>query len=336
MLQGIHDKDLEFRRVDQNLLEVKNLKKYFPVTKGIGFFRHTGEVKALDGVSLNIKEGETLGVVGESGCGKTTLGRVILRLQSATSGEVWFRGKNVHSLPTKELLRLRAEMQIIFQDPYSSLNPRMKVGEIIGEALSVHHRLHRWEKKARVIELLESVGLSSEHIGRYPHEFSGGQRQRIGLARALAVEPKLIICDEPVSALDVSIQAQVLNLFQDLKFKFHLTYLFISHDLAVVHHISDNIAVMYLGKIVELANRDNIYKNALHPYTQALLSAIPIADPHSHMQYKSLKGELPSPFSVLTGCRFHNRCEKAMEICQKEEPILNEYEKNHWIACHLY
>jgi len=336
MLQGMHNNNPGYDGTHQHLLEVKNLRNYFPVTKGIGFFRQTGEVRAVDGVSLNIKEGETLGLVGESGCGKSTLGRVILRLQTATSGEVWFRGKSVHALPTKDLLRLRAEMQIIFQDPYSSLNPRMTVGQIIGEALSVHHKLRRSETKAHIIELLESVGLSSEHVSRYPHEFSGGQRQRIGLARALAVQPKLIVCDEPVSALDVSIQAQVLNIFQDLKRRFRLTYLFISHDLAVVQHISDNVAVMYLGKIVEFANRDTIYEKALHPYTQALLSAIPIPDPHSRMEYKLLKGELPSPFYVLPGCRFHNRCERAMGICQEEEPTLKQYEEGHSVACHLY
>jgi len=320
---------------DQPLLEVKNLVKHFPQKAGF-FSQRSGTVVAVDGINFTLQARETLGLVGESGCGKSTTGRIILSLLRPTSGEVLFRGRNVHSLGKKELRRLRKEIQIIFQDPYASLNPRMTVGQILGEALKIHHNLSGDAARERMRELLEAVGMSGEHISRYPHEFSGGQRQRIGVARALAVQPKLIICDEPVSALDVSVQAQVLNLLQDLKREFNLTYLFIAHDLAVVRHISDRIAVMYVGKIVEMADRDSIYERALHPYTQALLQAIPIPDPHLRREYKQLEGELPSPLNLPSGCRFHTRCDRAMEICRKEEPLFLDIESGHSVSCHLY
>jgi oligopeptide transport system ATP-binding protein len=317
------------------LLEVKSLVKHFPQKAGF-LSRRSGIVRAVDGVNFTLDSGETLGLVGESGCGKTTTGRIILSLLRPTSGEVIFQGRNVHSLRKEELRRLRKEMQIIFQDPYASLNPRMTVGQILGEALSIHHRLAGKAAKERMKELLEAVGMSGEHIPRFPHEFSGGQRQRIGVARALAVQPKLIICDEPVSALDVSVQAQVLNLLQDLKRQFQLTYLFIAHDLAVVRHISDRIAVMYVGKIVEMADKDRIYEDALHPYTRALLQAIPIPDPHLRRDYQQLEGELPSPLNLPPGCRFNTRCDRVMEVCRKEEPPFLELGRGHFAACHLY
>ena len=320
---------------DLPLLEVKNLVKHFPQKAGF-FSRRSGKVVAVDGISFSLGARETLGLVGESGCGKSTTGRVILSLLQPTSGEVLFQGRNVHSLKREELRRLRKDIQIIFQDPYASLNPRMTVGQILGEALRIHHRLSGAPARERMRELLDAVGLSGEHIPRFPHEFSGGQRQRIGVARALAVQPKLIICDEPVSALDVSVQAQVLNLLQDLKRDFDLTYLFIAHDLAVVRHISDRIAVMYVGKIVEMADRDAIYENPLHPYTQALLQAIPIPDPHLRREYRQLEGELPSPLNLPPGCRFHTRCDRGMEICRKEEPPFRNLGDGHFAACHLY
>ena len=316
------------------LLEVKNLVKHFPQKAGF-LSRRSGIVRAVDGVSFSLDAGETLGLVGESGCGKTTTGRLILSLLRPTSGEVVFQDRNVHSLGQEELRRLRKEMQIIFQDPYGSLNPRMTVGRILAEALAIHQHLRGNAARERMKELLEAVGMSGEHIPRFPHEFSGGQRQRIGVARALAVQPKLIICDEPVSALDVSVQAQVLNLLQDLKRQFQLTYLFIAHDLAVVRHISDRIAVMYVGKIVEMADRDTIYENPLHPYTRALLQAIPIPDPHLRREYKELEGELPSPLNLPPGCRFHTRCDQAMDICRIKEPAFVEAGKGHQVACHL-
>jgi oligopeptide transport system ATP-binding protein len=318
------------------LLLVRNLVKHFPVRKTAFFDRGRRlAVRAVDGVTFTIHRGETLGLVGESGCGKSTIGRVILRLQPATSGEVLFEGKDVHKLPPPDMRRLRREMQIIFQDPYASLNPRMTVGGIIGEALALHHGLKGKAARERIVGLLRAVGLADEHVGRHPHEFSGGQRQRIGVARALAVEPKLIVCDEPVSALDVSVQAQVLNLLQDLKRDFHLTYLFISHDLAVIQHVSERVAVMYLGKIVEMAPRDEIYSNPLHPYTHALLRSIPIPDPHVPFDYHVIKGDLPSPLNLPPGCRFHGRCDQAIPVCRQEEPPFREIRKDHWLACHL-
>ena len=316
------------------LLDVKNLKKYFPIKGGI-LGRTVGNVKAVDGVNFFIREGETLGLVGESGCGKSTTGRVILRLLEATDGEVVFKDKDVLSLGKQEMRALRREMQIIFQDPYASLNPRMTVGNIIGESMEIHGLASGKEKEKKVVELLETVGLSEDHMRRYPHEFSGGQRQRIGIARALAVDPSLIICDEPVSALDVSIQAQVINLMQDLQKEFGLTYLFIAHDLSVVKHISDRVAVMYLGKIVELAEKDELYKNPKHPYTQALLSAIPVADPKVNKERIILEGDVPSPVNPPSGCRFHTRCKYAMDICKVEDPEFKDTADEHFVACHL-
>lgn len=317
------------------LLEVKNLVKHFPITQGIIFSKKVEAVQAVDDVSFTVNKGETLGLVGESGCGKSTTGRVILRLIEATSGEVRFEGRNILTLNAKEMRELRKDMQIIFQDPYASLNPRMTVGDIIAEPLKIHGLAKGKERQKRVQELLEVVGLASYHARRYPHEFSGGQRQRIGIARALAVRPKLIICDEPVSALDVSIQAQVINLLQDLQKEFGLTYLFIAHDLSVVKHISDRVAVMYLGKIVELADKYELFDNAQHPYTQALLSAIPVPDPHYKRERIILQGDVPSPINPPSGCRFHTRCPKVMDICKVQVPESVEVSPNHWVACHL-
>lgn len=317
------------------LLEVKNLVKHFPITKGLILSKQVGAVQAVDGVSFTINRGETLGLVGESGCGKSTTGRLILRLIEATSGEVWFEGRNVLKLGKDEMRELRREMQIIFQDPYASLNPRMTVGDIIGEPMQVHGITQRREKDKRVQELLEVVGLASYHARRYPHEFSGGQRQRIGVARALAVNPKIIVCDEPVSALDVSIQAQVVNLLQDLQQEYGLTYLFIAHDLSVVKHISDRVAVMYLGKIVELTSKQSLYDNPLHPYTKALLSAIPIADPTLIRKRTILEGDVPSPINPPSGCRFHTRCPVATHVCKEKEPEFTDIGGGHLAACHL-
>ena len=318
----------------KNLLTVNELKKYFPIRSGI-FSKIKGYVHAVDGVSFQLNSGETLGLVGESGCGKSTLARVILGLLPPTDGEVIFRGKNIFDLDRKALQKLRKEVQIIFQDPYSSLNPRLTVETIVGEALSFHKIVKGAEKRDRVVYLLERVGLRPEHLKRYPHEFSGGQRQRIGIARALALNPRLIICDEPVSALDVSIQAQVINLLLELQDEFQLSYLMIAHDLRVVEYISDQVAVMYLGKIVEIASSQSLYKNPMHPYTEALLSAIPNPDPLKKKHRILLPGDIPSPINPPGGCRFHTRCRYRFSPCNKIEPKLKEISKNHWVACHL-
>ena len=316
------------------LVEIRDLVKHFPLTGGV-LLREVARVHAVDGVSLSIQPGETLGLVGESGCGKSTLGRAILRLEEPTSGEVLFEGEDVLAFDPERMRQMREKMQIIFQDPFSSLNPRKSVAHIVGEPLLVHGVKSRAEREERVQQLLEVVGLRREHMRRYPHQFSGGQRQRIGVARALALNPKLIICDEAVSALDVSIQAQVINLLQDLQDEFNLTYLFISHDLSVVEHISDRVAVMYLGKVVELADKEALYANPAHPYTQALLGAAPIPDPHLEMKHTILKGDVPSPINPPSGCRFHTRCPYTEQVCIDHEPELKEYGKGHTAACHF-
>jgi len=318
-----------------DLVQIRDLQMHFPVTKGIILQRQVGAIKAVDGVSFNIKKGETLGLVGESGCGKSTTGRAILQLYRPTGGSVIFHGTDLTKLKGEDMRRMRRKVQMIFQDPYASLNPRMTVGDIIGEPIKVHGLRQGKEVRVRVQELLQLVGLNPYFINRYPHEFSGGQRQRIGVARALAVEPEFVVCDEPVSALDVSIQAQIINLLEDLQDRLGLTYLFIAHGLAVVKHISDRVAVMYLGKIVELAEGRELYSLPMHPYTQALLSAVPIPDPKVEKRRKRiiLEGDVPSPLNPPSGCHFHTRCPIAIEKCKVEEPPFMDYGNGHFAAC---
>jgi len=316
------------------LIEVKGLQKSFTIKKG--WFGVTKHLKAVDGITFAIRKGETFSLVGESGCGKSTTGRLITRLLKPNGGEVWFNGHNISDYTDNQMRPLRKDMQMVFQDPYASLNPRMKVKDLVAEPLLIHTKLGTKERDKLAHELLETVGLSSYHAERYAHEFSGGQRQRIGIARALSVRPSLIVADEPVSALDVSIQSQVLNLLQDLQEEYGLTYLFISHDLSVVEHISDRIGVMYLGTLVETADKDVLYDRPLHPYTQALLSSVPVPDPSLKKERIILKGDLPSPVDPPTGCRFHTRCPSCMEICKVKEPVFKEAEPGHQVACHLY
>lgn len=328
-------KTLEIKSANGNaeaLLRIENLKKYFPVRGGL-MRKVIAWVQAVDDVTFNIREGETVGLVGESGCGKTTVGRTMLRLIEPTGGTVIFKEQNVFELKSRDLKDLRRDMQIIFQDPYASLDPRMPVGESIGEGLKIHKIGSSKERWQVVMNTLNKVGLQDFHARRYPHEFSGGQRQRIGIARALALRPKFIVCDEPVSALDVSIQSQVLNILRDLQSEFGLTYLFIAHNLSVVEHISNRVAVMYLGKVVEMSPRDELYSNPLHPYTQALMSAIPVPDPTLKRERIILKGDVPSPLNPPTGCRFHPRCPVVMDHCKVEEPAYIEISKDHWVAC---
>lgn len=321
---------------EENILEVNGLKKYFPI-KG-GFFNSVvGQVKALDGISFHIKRGTTMGLVGESGCGKTTAGRTILRLNGGkTAGEVLFNGKEVYDIPKNELNDLRVKMQIIFQDPFSSLSPRLPVGEIIGEAVREHNLVPRGEYHDYIDQIMDNCGLQPFHKDRYPHEFSGGQRQRICIARALALNPEFVVCDEPVSALDVSVQAQIINLLEDLQEKYKLSYLFISHDLSVVEHISDTVGVMYLGNIVEFGTTEELFANPLHPYTKALFSAIPIPDPDAKMKRIILEGSIPSPANPPAGCKFHTRCAQCMEKCKTQAPERKDMGNGHYVCCHLY
>jgi oligopeptide transport system ATP-binding protein len=317
------------------LVKVEGLKMYFPITQGIVIQRHIGDIKAVDGIDFFIRRGETLGLVGESGCGKSTTGRAVLQLYRPTAGHVWFEGQDLTKMKGEKLRQMRRKMQMIFQDPYASLNPRMTVGNIIGEPLEVHNILHGKALKERVQELLQVVGLNPYFINRYPHEFSGGQRQRIGIARALAVQPSFIVCDEPISALDVSIQAQIINLLEELQDKFGLTYLFIAHDLSVVRHISNRVAVMYLGKLMEMTTSLELYKNPLHPYTKALLSAVPIPDPVVEEKRKRiiLEGDVPSPANPPKGCNFVTRCPMRMDICKEQEPEFRDVGGEHFVAC---
>jgi oligopeptide transport system ATP-binding protein len=325
-------------RRDETLLEVRNLVMHFPLTQGIIFQRRVGAVQAVDGISFTVRRGETLGLVGESGCGKSTTGRAILQLYKPTAGEVLFNGIDLTTLSAGDMRRQRKYLQMIFQDPYASLNPRMTVGSIIAEPMQIHNLVPKAERLQRVQELLETVGLNPYFANRYPHEFSGGQRQRIGIARALAANPQFIVADEPVSALDVSIQAQIINLLEDLQDRFDLTFLFIAHDLSVVRHISDRVAVMYLGKIVELADRDELYREPLHPYTKALLSAVPIPDPKVEKKRERiiLTGDVPSPINPPSGCHFHTRCPYVMDICKRVEPRFADASNRHYVACHLF
>ncbi|RDI37175.1 ABC transporter ATP-binding protein [Falsibacillus pallidus] len=319
----------------ESLIEIQDLKKHFPLTGGV-FGKTVGHVKAVDGVSFSVRKGETLGIVGESGCGKSTTGRMLLRLIEPSEGSIKFEGKDITNLSKKDMRALRRDMQMVFQDPFASLNPRHTVEKILEEPLIVHGIGNAAERKQKVKEMLEVVGLSSYYAKRYPHQFSGGQRQRIGIARALMTRPKLIIADEPVSALDVSIQSQVLNLLEDLQKEFDLTYIFIAHDLGVVRHISDRVGVMYLGRMAELSDSDKLYEKPLHPYTQALLSAVPIPDPDFKRETILLQGDIPSPSNPPKGCAFHTRCPHSMEVCKSITPVFQEAEPGHYVACHLY
>ena len=330
----MEDKNLK-NQITDDILEVRNLKKYFPIKSNV-FSRQKGVVKAVDDISFKIKRGTTMGLVGESGCGKSTAGRTILRLIEKTEGEVLFNGQDIYQMSKKQMRDMRTKMQIIFQDPYSSLSPRLPVGEIIGEAVKEHNIVSKEEYEDYLDDIMAACGLQPYHKDRYPHEFSGGQRQRICIARALAVNPEFIVCDEPVSALDVSIQAQIINLLSDLQKSRNLTYLFISHDLSVVEHISDTVGVMYLGSLVEYGKKEDIFRNPAHPYTKALLSAVPIPDPDVKMNRIILEGSIPSPANPPSGCKFHTRCNKCMEICKTEVPQMREIEDGHFVQCHLY
>ena len=330
------DKNNTAKNQDANtILTVKNLKKYYPLSN-IEFGRQKKFVKAVDDVSFAIQKGTTMGLVGESGCGKTTVGRTILRLHEVTSGQVFFDGKDLAKVSSRQLRLLRPQIQMIFQDPYSSLSPRLPVGEIIGEAVKEHKIVPKSEYRSYIHKVMSDCGLQSHHYYRYPHEFSGGQRQRISIARAVALQPKFIICDEPLSALDVSIQAQIINLMKDLQDQYGYTYLFISHDLSVVEYISDTIGVMYLGKLVEVASKKQLFENPMHPYSEALLSAVPVANPDIKMNRIILKGDIPSPVNPPSGCSFRTRCPKVMPVCAEKEPLLKDYGEGHCLACHLY
>lgn len=320
---------------NDDILIVKNLKKYYPISK-MSLSKNKAYVKAVDDISFSIKRGTTMGLVGESGCGKTTVGRTILRLHEVTDGQVIFDGKDLGKVSSSELRKMRPEMQMIFQDPYSSLSPRLPVGEIIGEAVKEHNIVPKAQYRSYILKVMRDCGLQPQYYYRYPHEFSGGQRQRISIARAVALNPKFIICDEPLSALDVSIQAQIINLMKDLQEQYGYTYLFISHDLSVVEYISDTIGVMYLGSMMEMGDKKRIFANPMHPYTKALLSAVPVSDPDVKMNRIILKGDIPSPVNPPSGCKFRTRCPNAMPICAKDTPVLKEYEEGHMVACHLY
>ncbi|MCI8733386.1 MAG: dipeptide ABC transporter ATP-binding protein [Clostridia bacterium] len=320
---------------EEYLLQVKNIKEYFPIKTSFNKKKNV-YLKAVDGVSFNLKQGKTIGIVGESGCGKTTLGRTILRLYTPTAGEIIFDGKHIEKLKGEALRKMRPHFQMIFQDPYSSLSPRMTVGEIVGEAVKTHKIVPKSDYKDYIVDIMQKCGLQPHYFERYPHEFSGGQRQRICIAKALALKPKLVICDEPVSALDVSIQAQVINLFKDLQTAENLAYIFISHDLSVVEHISDEVGVMYLGNMVEFGSKKDLFANPMHPYTEALFSAVPIPDPDTKIKRIILQGDIPSPANPPKGCKFHTRCSKCMDICSEVEPVFKDYGDGHFVACHLY